>query len=77
MDDCLFWEFSQTNIDRVMIFSKEGGLSYKWKHSKGDSVYELLVIYINTLDRGEFQFNQSGFICKVLEDTDIEHLNGL
>ena len=36
-----------------------------------------LGIYIKTLDDGGFQFYQTGFICKSLEATGMEHCNGL
>ena len=67
MDDCLFWESSQSEIDNVMKSFKEGGTSYNWEHSKGESVSEFLGIDINTLDNGGFQFCQTGLIRKVLE----------
>ena len=35
---------------------KEGGTSYNWEHSKGESLSEFLDIDINTLDDGGFQF---------------------
>ena len=38
---------------------------------------EFLGIDIKTLDDGGFQFCQTGFICKVLEATGMEHCNGL
>ena len=38
---------------------------------------EFLVIYIKTLDDGGFKFCQTGLIHKVLEDTWMEHCNGL
>ena len=50
MDDCLFWERSKYDIDNVMKSFKEDGPSYNLEHSKGESVSELLGIYINTLD---------------------------
>ena len=37
---------------------------------------EFLGIEIKTLDDGGFQFCKTGFICKVLEATGMEHLNG-
>ena len=37
---------------------------------------EFLGIYIKTLGDGEFQFCQTGLICKVLEATGMEHYNG-
>ena len=76
MDDCLFWERSQSEIDNVMKSFKEYGPSYNWEHSKGESVSEFLGIDIKTLDNGGFQFLQTGFICKVLEATGMEHCNG-
>ena len=56
---------------------KEGGPSYNWEHSKGESVSEFLVIDIKTLDNGGFQFCQTGLIRKVLEATGMEDCNGL
>ena len=38
---------------------------------------EFLGIYIKTLDNGGFKFCQTGLILKVLEDTGMEHCNGL
>ena len=35
VDDCLFQERSQSEIDNVMKSSKEDGTSYNWEHSKG------------------------------------------
>ena len=35
---------------------KDDGTSYKWEHSKGESVSELMGIDINILDDGGFQF---------------------
>ena len=37
---------------------------------------DFLGIDIKTLNDGGFQFYQTGFICKVLEATDIENCNG-
>ena len=45
---------------------KEGGPSYNWEHSKGESLSEFLGIDIKTLDDGGFQFFQNGLIRKVL-----------
>ena len=56
MDDCLFWERSQSEIDNVMKSFKEDSTSYNWEHSKGESVSEFLGIYIKKLDDGGFQF---------------------
>ena len=66
LDGCLFWEYSQSDIDKIMKYFKEDGPSYNWEHSKGASVSELLVIDIKTLDDGGFQFYQTGLIHKVL-----------
>ena len=38
VDDCLFWERSQSDIGNVMKSSKEDGTSYNWEHPKGESV---------------------------------------
>ena len=35
VDDFLFWERSQSDIDNVMMSFKEYGPSYNWEHSKG------------------------------------------
>ena len=56
MDDCLFWECSQSDIDNVMKSFKEDGPSYNWEHSNEESVSEFLGIDIKTLDNGRFQF---------------------
>ena len=77
VDDCLFWEHSQSDIDNVMKSFKEYGPSYNWEHSKGESVSELLGIDIKILDCGGFQFFRIGFIRRVLEATGMEHCNGL
>ena len=60
-----------------MKYFKEDGPSYNWEHSKGESVYEFLGIYIKILDNGGFQFCKTGLIRKVLEDTGMEYFNGL
>ena len=39
-----------------MNYFKEGGPSYNWEHSKGESVSEFLGIDIKTLDNGGFKF---------------------
>ena len=46
VDDCLFWERSQSEIDKLMKYFKEDGPSYNWEHSNNDSVSELLRIFI-------------------------------
>ena len=46
VDDCLFWERSQSDIDKLMKYFKEDGPSYNWEHSNNDSVSELLRIFI-------------------------------
>ena len=56
LDDCLFWERSQSDIDNVMNSFKDDGSSYNWRKSKGDSVSDFLGNYIKTLDDGGFQF---------------------
>ena len=30
IDGCIFWEFSQSNIDEVLKYFKEDGPGYKW-----------------------------------------------
>ena len=52
LDDCIFWESSQYDIDNVMNYFKEDGPSYNREQSKGESVYEFLEIDIKTLDNG-------------------------
>ena len=71
VDNCLFWARSQSDIDNVMKYFKEDGLSYNWEHPKGESVSEFLGIDIKTLDNDGFQFCQTGLIRKVLEATGI------
>ena len=39
-------------------------------------MYEFLGIDIKTLDDSGFHFYKTGFICKVLEATGMEHCNG-
>ena len=56
---------------------KEDGPSYNSEHSKGESLSELLSIYIKTLDDGRFQFCQTGLINKVLKATGMDHCNFL
>ena len=65
VDDCLFWERSQSEFDNVMKSLKEDGPSYNWEHSEGESMSEFLGIDIKTLDNGVFQFFQNGLIRKV------------
>ena len=77
VDNCLFWERSQSDIDNVMKYFKEDGPSYNWGHSKGESVSEFLGIDIKILDDGGFQFFQNVLIRKVLEATGMENCNGL
>ena len=77
MDDCLFWERLQSEIDNVMKYFKEDGTSYNWEHSKVESVSGFLCIDIKTLDHGGFMFCSTGLIYKVLEATGMEHCNGL
>ena len=57
VDDCLFWENSQYEIDNVMKSFKEDGTSYNWEHSNGESVSEFLGIYIKTLHDGSVKYN--------------------
>ena len=66
VDDCLFWELQQYEIDKVIESFKEYGHSYNWEHPKGDSVSELLEIDTKTLNDGGFQFYQTVFIWKSL-----------
>ena len=77
VDDCLFWAYLQSDIDNVMMSSKDDGTSYNWEQSKVESVSEFLGIYIKTLDDGGFHFCKTGLICKVLEYKVIDHCNGL
>ena len=76
VDDCLFREFSQSEIDNVMKSFKEDGTSYNWEHSKGESVSDFLGIDTKTLDDGGCQFCQTVLIRKVLEATGMDHCNG-
>ena len=69
VDDCLFWECSQSDIDNVMKSFKDDCPSYNWEHPKGELVSEFLGIDIKTLNDGGFQFCQIGLIRKVSEDT--------
>ena len=69
VDDCIFWERSQAEIDNVMKSFKEDGPSYNWEHSKGESVSDFLGINIKTLDDGGFHIFQTVLIRKVLEST--------
>ena len=66
VDDFLFWERSQSDIDHVMKSFKWDGHSYNWGQSKGESVSEFLGIDIKTLNDGGFQFFQTVLIRKVL-----------
>ena len=50
VDDYLFWERSQSDIDNVMKSFKEDGTSYNWEHSKGESVSLFLGIDIKNKD---------------------------
>ena len=56
VNDFLFWELSQSDIDNVMKPLKEYGSSYNWEQSKEESVSEFLCIYINPLYDSGFQF---------------------
>ena len=62
VDDCLFWVCSQSNIDTFVNYFKGGVSSYNWKHSKVDSVSELLGIDVKTSDNGGSKFYQNGMI---------------
>ena len=66
VDDCLFWELSQSEVDNAMKSFKEDGPSYNWEHSRGESVSKFLGIDIKTLDDGGFHFCLNQFIRKVL-----------
>ena len=76
VDDFLFWEHSQYDIDNVMRYFKDDGLSYNWEHSKGESASEFLDIDLNTLDYGVSHFYQTGLIRKFLEAIAMENYNG-
>ena len=76
VDTCLFWECSQSNIDKVVSFSEKGGLSYNWENSKRETLYYSLGIYIKTLDDGRSQLNPNVLVKKVLEDTEMDYCNG-
>ena len=75
--DCLFWSHLQSKINNSIKSFKGVGTSYKWEHSKGYSVSDLLGIDIKTLDDDVFHFYQIGLIRKVLEATGVEHSNYL
>ena len=77
VDDCLFWECSQYEIDNVINSFKEDGPSYNLEQSKGESVSEFLGIDIKTFDDGGFHFFQTEWTRKVLEATWMENFNGL
>ena len=77
VEDCLFWECSQSDIDNLMKSFKEDVPSYNWEHSKGESVSEFLGIDIKTFHNGGFHFCQTGLIRKVLEATGMEDCNSL
>ena len=77
VDDCIFWERSQSQIDNVMKSFKEDGPSYSWEHLKGESVSKFLCIDIKTLDDCGFKFCLTRLNRKVLEGTSMEHCNGL
>ena len=76
VDDCLFWECSQSNINKVMKSLQDYWISNNWAYSKGEPVYEFLCIDINTLDDGWFQFYQTGLIRRFLGSKEIDHCNG-
>ena len=77
VDNCLFWERSQYEIGNVMKYFKDGGPSYNWEHSKGESVSEFLGIDMKTLYDFGSQFCQTELISKVLEATGMGNCNGL
>ena len=64
MDYFLFWERSQSDIDKYVKSYKADGHSYNWEQSKGESVSELLGIDTNAFDDGGFQFDQNLLIKK-------------
>ena len=55
---------------------KEDGPSYNWEHSKLESVYDFLGIYIRTLDNGGLKIYKIRLVRKVLEATGMDHCNG-
>ena len=36
VDDCIFWERSQYDIDNLINSFNEDGPSHNWEHSKGE-----------------------------------------
>ena len=54
LENFLFWEHFQYNIDKVLRYFREYGNNYNWEHPKGESVYEFLGLGIKTLDDDEF-----------------------
>ena len=56
VNDFLFWECSQSDIDNIMKYFKDYGSSYNLVQSKVAPVSEFLGIFIKTLDDGVFQF---------------------
>ena len=52
VDDCLFLEISQSDIDHVMKSYKEDSPNYNWEHSNWKSVSDFLGFSIKTLDNG-------------------------
>ena len=62
VNNFLLWARSKYDIDTVMNYFKEGGLSYNWENYKGESVSEFLVIDIKLLHDGGFQFYKTGLM---------------
>ena len=52
VDDFIFWERSQYEIDNIIKSFKEDGTSYNGENSKGESVSKFLGIDIKILDDG-------------------------
>ena len=77
VDNFLFQERSQSDIDNVMNYFKDYGTSYNWEHSNGELVYDFLGIDIKTQYDDRFQFCQNGLIRKFLEATCMENCNEL
>ena len=65
VDDCIFWEHSQSKIGKFVESFKEGGTSYYLGFSKGQPFSEFLGIDTKTSDDGGFQFYQPVLIQKV------------
>ena len=64
VDDFLFWERSQYEIDNVMNYFKKDFPSYNWGYSKGKSLSGFLGIDIKKLDDGGLE---RGFVTSKVD----------